>query len=462
MAVAAGFVPGRGRQAAGQDLAIKRCTAGGVFAPAECGTLVVYENRAARRGRRIGIHFVVVRGDWPGAREALFMFAGGPGQGSSVMAGAARGWAAAARVAQDVVFVDQRGTGGSHPLRCGAWADADPPSAFGHVFDPARVKQCRAALETDADLTQYTTESAVGDIDELRDRLGYEKVTLYGVSYGTRLAQAYLRRHPDRVRAVVLDGVVPFDEAVPLTYARSAQQSIDRVFAACEADPACHAAHPRPAGDLAFLERRLAAGPGQAMVRPRAGGARVRVAMSAGDFGYAVRGILYGGGAVVAELPGLLGRAAADGDFSEFAQRYFDRESAIEAGIALGVHLSVFCAEDVPFAADREIGEATSGTFLGRYLFDEYRGACAQWPRAPIPDDARAPVSARVPALLVSGFFDPVTPPRFAERVARSLPLSHLIVSPASGHGSAAGCPRAAVLHVLAGGALDGMPEVCR
>jgi len=129
--------------------------------------------------------------------------------------------------------------------------------AFGHIFDPAAVARCRATLEPDADLTQYMTDHAIEDVEEVRARLGYEKVSLYGGSYGSRMAQAYLRRHPKRVSAVVLDGVVPFDVAVPLTYARSAQQALDRVFAACAARPACQAAHPDPGGDMSAIQRRL-------------------------------------------------------------------------------------------------------------------------------------------------------------------------------------------------------------
>ena len=130
--------------------------------------------------------------------------------------------------------------------------------------------------------------------------------------------------------------------------------------------------------------------------------------------------------------------------------------------IAEGLHLSVLCAEDVPFASDSEIDAATANTFLGRYLFDEYRAACRDWPRGRLASDFRTPVTVRVPTLLVSGFFDPVTPPAFAERVARSLPLSLSSVAPTGSHGSATGCPRAAVLQVLASGSIDGVPDSCR
>ncbi len=122
----------------------------------------------------------------------------------------------------------------------------------------------------------------------------------------------------------------------------------------------------------------------------------------------------------------------------------------------------MLCAEDVPFATDAEIEQAAAGTFLGRYLFDEYRQACAQWPRAAIPADARTPVSATVPTLLVSGALDPSTPPEFAERVARGLSESRLVVAPLAAHGAVGGCAAPAAAHLLATGSFAGMPDVCR
>ena len=130
--------------------------------------------------------------------------------------------------------------------------------------------------------------------------------------------------------------------------------------------------------------------------------------------------------------------------------------------IALGMHLSVFCAEDLPFATEQDGRTATAGTFLGTYLFDQYRAACSEWPRAAISSDTRAPVTSRVPTVLVSGFFDPVTPPEFAAHIAQSLPLARTIVSRSGAHGSVEGCPRAAAIAALEGNTLSNIPTVCQ
>ena len=427
---------------------------------AEKGVLSVPENRTTNQGRRIGINIVVLRATTPGAKVALFLLAGGPGEGSTSMIFTATGWMAPLRDTMDVVLMDQRGTGGSNPLACETGIVANPPRAFGHLWDPDMIRTCVTALQPRADLTQYTTDAAVADMEDIRIKLGYDKIAMYGGSYGTRLAQAYLRRHPDRTRAVVIDGVLPFDVGGPLSYARSVDGSIDRMIANCHDDPACQQAHPNLSADLATILTRLDKAPAHAMVTPLTG-APMPVTLTHGDLLYAVRGMLYSPSAS-ATLPPMISQAATTGDLSLFAQRYWVRAVSMGRSISHGMHLSVVCPEDVNVVTNAQVAAATKGTRVGTYIIDEYRTACALWPKATVAADFRTPVTARVPVLLVSGQYDPVTPPEFGDRIAKSLPLARHIVVANSGHGSASGCPRAAALHVLGKGTLDGMPMVCR
>ena len=416
--------------------------------PAECGAISVPEDRTKPDGRLIAVRVAVLRGDTPGA--AVFLLAGGPGQASTDMASSASGWLQPLRATMDIVMVDQRGTESSNPLACPADVERDPSTAFGHVLYLDVLRTCRDAFEGRLDATKYTTEHAAADLEDVRDELGYEQISLFGGSYGTSIAQAYIRRYPARVRSAVLDGVVPIDLNVLLTMARSVERALDRVVRT----------DPRSAAAFSSLLGRLDRGPIEASVTIP-GGRTVRVWMSRQDFLYAVRGILYQD-AGAADLPDLLREAARTGRVDAFAQRYWLRARRMQATLAHGVHLSVDCAEDVPFASEADIERETAGTVMGRWLYDEYASACRLWPSAPAAPDARVPISAPVPVLLVSGEFDPVTPPDFGERVARSLPRSRHIIAPDGAHGSSAGCPRAAVLHVLKEGTLDGMQEVCR
>jgi pimeloyl-ACP methyl ester carboxylesterase len=284
----------------------------------------------------------------------------------------------------------------------------------------------------------------------VRATLGYDQIAIYGGSYGTRLGQAYIRRYPDRVRSAVLDGVVPLDVNVLVTMAKSLERAIDRVVYA-----------DRKTG-VAFtsLLERFDRGPIDATVM-LSDGRPVPVRMSKQDFLYAVRGILYQP-AAADRLPEWVRQSARTGRVDVFAQRYWQRARRMQATLAHGLHLSVDCAEDVPFSSEEEVRRQTEGTAIGRYLFDEYANACKLWPSTPVPADWRTPVTGSVPVLLLSGELDPATPPEFGERVARSLPLSRHIVVPGGAHGSAADCPLPAVLHVLKEGTLERLPDVCR
>ena len=389
------------------------------FADAECGAISVFENRTTRVGRMIDIHFALWRAEAASSSEAVMLLAGGPGGDGDGLTRSVGRWLQPLRSTMDIVVVDQRGTGQSNALFCPRDVASRPASSFGRIFDDESLRACRSTLERSADPGQYTTETAAADRDDVRAALGYSRVSLYGVSYGTRLAQVYMRRFPARTRSVVLDGVLPLDVQAPLTYARTAQDSLDRVIEACGATPACRNVHPALAASFSRLLDRFRTGPVSGTVR-RSAWSSVPVSMTQGDYGYAVRGILYGSDAVNA-LPGMIERAAATGDVSEFAQRYWERSVSFTHNFSDGLHLSVLCAEDVATIRPEQIGPATTQTFLGRYVIDEYQRACSLWPRANVPSDFSQPVTASVPTLLLSGFFDPVTPPSFAERVGSTL-----------------------------------------
>ena len=422
--------------------------------------MAVYENRASGQGRRLFINYIVASARRDTGAAPVFLFAGGPGQGSTALLGMARGWAAPIRETRDLVFVDQRGTGGSNPLACETSRRDLPETAFGHVYDPEVVAACRIDLQVRADLTLYTTSHAIDDIDEVRSRLGYDRVLLWGGSYGTRVAQAYARRYPDRVIAMVLDGVAPFDMQLPSMYARGAQVALERVFDACRMNAECAETYPALSQDFATIVERLRANPGTATVRTRDSRV-VPVSMSLGDFGYAVRGILYDSH-VTARLPEMIHRAATTEDLTEFAQRYWARAMTLERAIALGLHLSVLCPEDVSPVQESDVEPRTRGTFLGTYLLDEYRQACQLWPQAAASAEVTRPLNANIPVLLLSGHFDPVTPPEFAERVARTLPSSRQMIDRSGGHGVTERCPLPAALHLLTGGSIDSLPAVCQ
>ena len=434
------------------------CSGSGFGPGTECRILTVAENPERPEGRKIPIRYVVLPATGAKEPEALFLFSGGPGAASSELVGMANGVLQSVRQRRDIVLVDQRGTGGSHGLMCDLELRNHPARAFGHVFDPGFMTTCRKNHEKDTDLTQYTTERAIADIDLVRRTEGYEKVILWGGSFGTRIAQSYARRYPDRVMAMVLDGVVPYDFKIPLSYAATLQESVNRALSSCRSRAGCRDSFPDLDQQWQSLVNRFRKGPVEVTVTPRNGGP-AKVKMHLGDFGYAVRGILYRVDQS-RQLPSMIANAATTGNLDHFAQRYYSRAADFETDFADGLHLASLCSEETSQIRDADVAGATAGSFIGRYLIDEYRNACAGWPRARLPEGVRQPLTARVPTLLVSGYFDPVTPPEMADRVARHLPVHRHIVDSASHHGSSFGCARPAVIYVLANGKLEGMPEV--
>ncbi|MDQ3818552.1 MAG: alpha/beta hydrolase, partial [Acidobacteriota bacterium] len=212
-----------------------------------CGKYEVFEDRASKRGRKIALNMVVLPAlTEKHAPDPVFFIAGGPGQGAASLAGVVgEGPLASVRQERDLVFLDQRGTGESNPLNCNLFADAaDLRAYFEDMFPIEAMRACRNQLEKVADLKLYTTSIAIEDLDEVRGALGYDRINLYGGSYGTTVALAYLRRYREHVRTVVLAGVAPTGLKLPLPFAKGAQYAIAHLLDDCAADSSCREAFP--------------------------------------------------------------------------------------------------------------------------------------------------------------------------------------------------------------------------
>lgn len=426
---------------------------------ARCGTVTVPENPAEPGGRAIDLNIVVLRGNGEAGNAALFALAGGPGQAATDLVDLGLGPWAPVLETRDMVFVDQRGTGRSNLINCPHQAAEDPASVFGGLFDPENIARCLATASEHADVRLYGTEAVVADLDQVRQALGYEKVILWGGSGGTRTALVWLRRHPEAIEAILIDGVTPTDFRSPSTFARSAQIALDRVFADCASQETCRAAYPDLAGDFGKLSSLFSDGPLVTKVT-REDGSEVEVEMGWGELGYAIRGILYSSRSIP-ELPKMIHLAAQSGDVSEFAQRYWQRQVVLRPVVSFGVHLSSTCTEDMPFIDPSTIPALTEGTFLGTWLLDQYGAACDEWRPGAVPEDYLEPVRSEAPVMLLSGYYDPSTPAPMAEEVASHLPNSRHIVVRNEAHGSGFGCARQAAIDFLISGSLEGLGPVC-
>jgi pimeloyl-ACP methyl ester carboxylesterase len=428
---------------------------------ARCGYFETWENRAARSGRKIRLKVIVLpaTGRHP-LPDPIFFFGGGPGEAITIEArGQAQAWKGLRRK-RDLVFIDQRGTGEPDRLGCNLGGeDADLQTYLGEMFPVAAVKACRDELEKKYDLTLYTTDVAMDDVDDARAWLGYGKINLVGGSYGTRAAQVYLRRHPGSVRSVILQGVVPMDEALPISHAAGGQRSLDLLLGWCEADAACHRAYPKVRAELAAVLEGLGRGPVEVEVKHPRTHEKVKVSVSRELIADGIRWELYSEDSGAA-VPRLI-HDAAGGDLAPLAQAAIDARLGIIDFIAHGMFFSVTCSEDFPFIDPAEIAARTAGSFLGDYRVRQQMRACAEWPRAKVTAEHREAVHSGAPVLLLSGERDPVTPPDFARRAARFLTDSLLVTVPFAGHEDSPDCIEGIEHKLIKKGSVQGLDTSC-
>lgn len=403
--------------------------------PIREGTFRVYEDRAAQTGRVLALEVIVLPAlEQPAEPDAVFLFAGGPGaDATSHVDGWVEHWM---RRTRDIVLVSQRGTGGDNRLTCDLpGSDDDLQGYLKPIFDVPRFRACLEELRQRADLRHYSTPEAMDDIDELRAALGYQKINLYGGSYGSRAELVYLRRHPQTVRCAILNSVAPLAFRNPLFHAGAAQEALDHIFELCAADEKYRAAF----GDLRRKFRtvlaRLEKEPASATVRKAGTGEEVTLRVSRDAFAEALRVIMY---TDYRDVPRLI-QAAYEGDFDTFAARGIQRNRGLRQMLAFGMLLCVTCAEDVARIDPDEIEHETRDTFLGDGRVRRQMAVCRFWPKSALPDGYGEPVRAKVPVLLLSGSLDPVTPPHWGIEAARHLPRSTHVVAPGS-HGVGGAC----------------------
>ena len=427
------------------SLVLSPCNIEGSSEKVKCGTYEVYENRSSKKGRKISLKIVVFPAtDTQREPDPFVYIPGGPGSSATEDAPYVAPDFAKIREHRDLLFVDQRGTGGSHPLNCKFYNAADIQSYLGYFFPLEDVRKCREQLEQKADLTLYTTPIAMDDLDEVRAALGYERLNLFGGSYGTRASLVYLKQHPKHVRTVTLQGVAPTNQFMPRDFAQSMDRALQGVLAECVADEACNRAFPDLRAETKAVLERLIQGPVEVEVRKNfgrggdAGAAanpeeRVKVKLSRDLAVEAVRYALYNPGG--ASRAPLILHQAAQGNFIPLAETALNYRRNLVGSGSNGMYLSVTCAEDLPWIKPGEGERLSANTFLGDYRLRQQREACALWPRATIPKDYGEPVRGSAPVLILTGEWDPVTPPSNGDATARHLPNSLHVIVPHGAHG---------------------------
>lgn len=401
---------------------------------AQCATLQVPENRAQPDGRRIGLRIAWLESGSSGSSQPdpVFFLAGGPGQAAVATYPQVDAAFDEVRKHRNVVLVDQRGTGESNLLSCETPASDD----FSAAAMQAEAGKCAARLSQKADLRFYTTSEAVADLDAVRQAIGAEQINLVGVSYGTRVAQQYAMRHPQATRSVVLDSVVPNSLQLGSIFARNLDDALALQFAQCTNSPACKDKLGDPRAELDALLAKLRAQPVSVRYRDAASGETREDLLRAESVAGLVRMYAYMP-AAAALLPKLIHEANA-GRYEDLMALAQMMQADMTDSMAMGMQLSVVCSEDAD-SMTGNVGDET--TVLGNQMAEGLAAMCSVWPKGTAPADFRAPLGGNVPALVLEGEFDPVTPPRYGEEVVKTLPNGRLFVLRGQGHNViGAGC----------------------
>ncbi len=396
---------------------------------ARCGTVAVPLDPAAPDGSTIDVFVTRIAALSAEPRpDPLLLINGGPGGSTVDLYLQLRNAFEPARRDRDIILVDQRGTGRSaQGFACDVPDDLSLDTAGAEELTRV-IDACVAELDHDPRF--YTTSVAVQDLERVRAALGIEQWNIYGVSYGTRVAQHYLRRFPDRVRSLVLDGVVPPPLALGPDVAPEAQRALEQIFARCSADAQCGARFAALPQLFTEVLARLETGAADETDPPP---------ISALELRTLVRFMSYNA-TTVALLPVLISEAHA-GNYAPLAGQARTLLRELPESLSFPMSNSVGCTEDVPFVAATAT-DNLDRTYLGTYIMDALRLICGRWPTGSMDDDFKQPVVSPVPALLLSGENDPITPPAYAEQVkAEGLANSVHLVGRGQGHGLAGvGC----------------------
>jgi pimeloyl-ACP methyl ester carboxylesterase len=435
--LAASLMTGSARAA--DRLTFEPCTLAAPDLPitiaARCATYFVPLDRTQTQGPRIELAIAKVPSTAKRPQpDPVFMLAGGPGQAAQTSFPPVASAFRDVLRTRDVILVDQRGTGRSHPLHCSSEQDEDEsarptPESWRHA-----AEQCLAQLDVDPRF--FTTSDFVQDLDDVRAALGATHVNLVGISYGTRVALEYARRHPAHTRTLVLDGVVPPTLALGAEHGSNLDAALERIFAVCSTDPDCRGKFPDPRRTLEELLERLRRAPVMVTFRDPLNDAERTERMTAQRVSGVIRLYAYVP-TLAAMLPMTLMEAAAGRPQRLMAQTAM-MESLVGEQLDLGLQLAVACTEDAPLLERLPPGRET---LLGEDFVGALIAQCSAWPRGRMPEDFHAALVSAVPALLLSGELDPVTPPRYGDEALSGLSRGRHLIARGQGHNVVvAGC----------------------
>lgn len=393
---------------------------------ADCGKLSVAENRD-HPSRMIELNIAIVRSESIHKQgDPVLMLAGGPGQAAvESYVSVASGFAEILKD-RDVILVDQRGTGESNPLNCDFDESITASIAEDQELFRAAIAKCVANL--DADTRFYTTMESIKDLEAVRKALNIEQWNLLGISYGTRKALTYMKMFPDSIRTVILDGVMPQQEAMPESHEKNLLSALSKQYAQCEKQPACKEAFGDVGQQMRQLLARIEADPPSIRLQDAFSGEYEEFILTKQHIAIAIRLFSYSATTMIL-LPLMIDKAN-HGQLETIAAQANMIDAMLQQSIT-NVEFSILCAEDLPFYGDQQVGE---NLIFGEQFIENIKTVCQIWPHTQVEASFKDPVASALPVLLLSGELDPVTPPAFAELTMETLSNAQHLVAKGQGH----------------------------
>lgn len=358
--------------------------------------------------------------------DPLVILAGGPGQSATSLPSGLPALISEVRKTRDIVLFDLRGTGLSEPLICSGAEE------FTYIGNAAPIADASTQIETFAKTClaslgertrNHTSREAVEDLELFRQAMGYSSLNLWGGSFGTRIAQHYVRAYGLHARSVILDAAAPAGRSVLASGSMTPDKSLEMVIKACEQDKACAARFPTFRTDLAAILARAEAQPITGLVADPVTGRRGSFRLDRTSLGNAIRVALYSR-MTTALLPFAVTEAARD-NWSPILGMMM---AAYDDQLSMGTQFSMLCVEDW-MQADALAPAERTGQLMKDGFYSIFSPACAVWPKDELPPEMLKPFKSTVPALTISGAYDPVTPPELGEQTSVQFSNSrHLVL----------------------------------
>lgn len=411
-----------------ESFTLENCHVDGIKAQVQCGKLQVPENYNKPDGEHISINFVVLSAiDNSDNKSPLMFLAGGPGQAAAELASGLRRVFGEVRKTRDLILIDQRGTGQSHPLQCEDTVEQDIYAVTPEEFSAQDIKDCLATFS--GDLSQYNSENAIRDFDAVRVALGHEQINIYGGSYGTRAGLVYMRMFPKSLRSVVLDSVGPIEVPIGL-FGKSSARSFNLLLENCKKELSCQMAYPDLEKEFSSILARLTQKPAQVNIAHPRLGTQTKFVISKAKLLGTLRMQLYS--VATRSLVPLVIHQAYLGNYMPLAGLVAQTEGG--QGIYLGLMFNIACNEDFPTISETDFEQDAKNDFGGGDSHFGFKMVCPLWPQYRPNKEFYQTVTADIPTLILSGNLDPVTPPSNGEHSARSLPNNHHIVVENASH----------------------------